>query len=60
MAKIFISLIGASDAQWPAHSLYNAIRPHVANPDQDIFIDVDPIPLEVNFVSKRDDRVVAV
>ncbi len=48
MPKIFISY-RREDSQWPAHTLYNKIRSRSANPDQDVFIDIDNIPLGVNF-----------
>ena len=48
MAKIFISY-RREDSEWPAHEIYNAIRRRVHDPKEDVFIDVDHIPLGVNF-----------
>ncbi|HEV7694002.1 MAG TPA: toll/interleukin-1 receptor domain-containing protein [Hyphomonadaceae bacterium] len=49
MTKIFISY-RREDSQWPADRLHQALKPVVADPRKDIFIDVDNIPLGVNFV----------
>ena len=56
MAKIFISY-RRDDSQYPADLLHKALAPHVDNPKEDIFIDVDNIPLGVNFVEYLDEKV---
>lgn len=43
MAKIFISY-RREGSQWPAHKLYDTIRPLVSDPENDDFIDVDNVP----------------
>ncbi|WP_291201641.1 SUMF1/EgtB/PvdO family nonheme iron enzyme [Hyphomonas sp.] len=48
MAKIFISY-RREDAQYQADHLHRLMQPWVANPREDIFIDVDNIPLGVDF-----------
>jgi thiol-disulfide isomerase/thioredoxin len=48
MAKIFISY-RREDSEWPAHEIYTAIRRRLADRDEDVFIDVDHIPLGVDF-----------
>jgi hypothetical protein len=48
MPKIFISY-RREDSQWPARSLRDALVPHVRDPRTDIFMDIDNIPLGVNF-----------
>lgn len=48
MPKIFISY-RREDSQWPARSLRDALIPHVHDPRTDIFMDIDNIPLGVNF-----------
>ena len=54
--KIFISY-RRSDSQWPADRLKQALAGHVADPVRDIFMDVDNIPLGVNFVDYLDSQV---
>ena len=56
MAKIFISY-RREDSQYPADMLFKALQPHVDDPDADIFIDVDSIPLGENFVKYLDQKV---
>jgi hypothetical protein len=48
MTRIFISY-RREDSQWPADRLHQALKPVVADPRKDIFIDVDNIPLGVDF-----------
>jgi TPR repeat protein len=48
MTKIFISY-RREDSQYQADRLHAALKPHVADP-RDIFIDVDNIPVGVDFV----------
>jgi hypothetical protein len=45
VTKIFISY----DSQWPTDRLHQALKPVVADPREDIFIDIDNIPLGVDF-----------
>lgn len=54
--RIFISY-RRSDSQWPADRLKQALAAHVADPARDIFMDVDNIPLGVNFVEYLDGQV---
>jgi hypothetical protein len=54
--KIFISY-RRSDSQWPADRLKEVIAGYVADPARDIFMDVDNIPLGVNFMQYVDERV---
>ncbi len=56
MAKIFISY-RRDDTQYQADRLYELIKPMVPDPDKDIFIDVDNIPLGVDFVDHLGERV---
>ncbi len=56
MPKIFISY-RREDSQWPADKLYAAIKPLMADPEHDVFIDVDNIPLGVNFAQHIESRV---
>lgn len=56
MTKIFISY-RREDSQWPADQIYKAIKPRVPDPKRDVFIDVDNIPLGVNFADHLDSRV---
>ncbi len=56
MAKIFISY-RRDDARYPAARLHAALKPHVNNPQTDIFIDVDNIPAGVDFIAHLEDRV---
>jgi thiol-disulfide isomerase/thioredoxin len=56
MPKIFISY-RREDSEWPAHEIYSAIRRRVHNPKEDVFIDVDHIPLGVNFKDHIDGTV---
>lgn len=56
MSKIFISY-RREDSQWPARTLRDALARYVANPDTDIFMDIDNIPLGVNFASHIDQQV---
>jgi hypothetical protein len=48
VTRIFISY-RREDSQWPADRLHQALKPVVADPRRDIFIDVDNIPLGVDF-----------
>ena len=48
VTRIFISY-RREDSQWPADRLHQALKPVVADPRKDIFIDVDNIPLGVDF-----------
>lgn len=54
--KIFISYRRA-DSQWPADRLKEVLAAHVDDPARDIFMDVDNIPLGVNFLQYVDARV---
>lgn len=54
--KIFISYRRA-DSQWPADRLKETIAQYVDDPARDIFMDVDNIPLGVNFMEYVDARV---
>ncbi len=54
MPKIFISY-RREDSQWPADRLYETMKPLL--PERDLFIDVDNIPLGVNFVDHLDNSV---
>jgi hypothetical protein len=54
--KIFISY-RRSDSQWPADRLKQVIAAHVPDPSRDIFMDIDNIPLGVNFVDYLDTQV---
>jgi formylglycine-generating enzyme required for sulfatase activity len=56
MAKIFISY-RRDDSQYQADKLHAALKPHVANPRTDIFIDVDNIPLGVDFATHLEGKV---
>jgi formylglycine-generating enzyme required for sulfatase activity len=56
MPKIFISY-RREDSQWPADRLHQALKGVVGDPKRDIFIDVDNIPLGVNFVQHLDSQV---
>jgi hypothetical protein len=56
MAKVFISY-RRDDSQWPADRLYEALKSHIKNPDRDVFIDVDDIPLGVDFRTHLDSKV---
>ncbi|MEO0467895.1 MAG: toll/interleukin-1 receptor domain-containing protein, partial [Pseudomonadota bacterium] len=56
MAKIFISY-RREDSQYQADRLHTAIKPHVDDPARDIFIDIDNIPLGVNFATYLDGKV---
>ena len=56
MTKVFISY-RRDDSQYQADRLHAAIRRHMKNPAQDIFIDVDGIPAGVDFVEHLDGRV---
>ena len=56
MPKIFISY-RREDSQYQADRLHQALRKHVANPKQNIFIDVDNIPVGVDFVDHLDAQV---
>jgi outer membrane protein OmpA-like peptidoglycan-associated protein len=56
MPKIFISY-RREDSQYQADRLHQALRKHVANPRQNIFIDVDNIPVGVDFVEHLDAQV---
>jgi TPR repeat protein len=56
MPKIFISY-RREDAQWPVDRIHAALKPHVPNPQADIFVDVDNIPAGVDFVAHLDSKV---
>ncbi|MCI4644402.1 MAG: OmpA family protein [Hyphomonadaceae bacterium] len=56
MAKLFISY-RRSDTQYQADRLHTAIRPHVEDPARNIFIDIDNVPLGVNFATYVDEKV---
>ena len=56
MPKIFISY-RREDSQHQADRLHAALRRHVANPKRDIFIDIDNIPVGVDFVKHLDAKV---
>jgi hypothetical protein len=56
MSKIFISY-RREDSQWPARTLRDALARYVANPDTDIFMDIDNIPLGVNFAGHIDKQI---
>ncbi len=56
MPKIFISY-RREDSQHQADRLHAALRPHVGNPKRDIFIDVDNIPVGVDFEEHLDRQV---
>lgn len=49
MPKIFISY-RREDSKWPVDRLRATLAPHVANPKDDIFVDIDNIPVGVDFV----------
>ncbi len=53
MSKIFISY-RREDAQWPARSLHEALRAAATASNGDVFMDIDNIPLGVNFVDHID------
>ncbi len=56
MTKIFISY-RREDSQYQADRLHAVLTGHVADPKQDIFIDIDNIPPGVNFVQHLDSKV---
>lgn len=56
MAKFFISY-RRRDAQYQAHKLHETLSSFVANPREDIFIDVDNIPFGRDFVAHLDAKV---
>lgn len=56
MAKIFISY-RREDTQWPVDRLRAALAPHVANPKEDIFVDIDNIPVGADFVTYINEQV---
>lgn len=56
MAKIFISY-RRDDSQYQADKLHGALKPYVANPQADIFIDIDNIPLGLDFADYIDGKV---
>ena len=56
MAKIFISY-RREDSQHQADRLYTALKPHVSDPLNDIFIDIDNIPFGVNFIDYLNGKV---
>jgi formylglycine-generating enzyme required for sulfatase activity/cytochrome c2 len=56
MPKIFISY-RREDSQHQADRLHAALRRRVANPRRDIFIDVDNIPVGVDFIQHLDAKV---
>ena len=56
MAKLFISY-RRSDSQHAVDRLYKGLAGYVANPKRDIFMDVDNIPLGVDFVDHLSGKV---
>lgn len=56
MPKIFISY-RRDDSQYQADRLHLALKKHVSNPRRDIFIDIDNIPVGVDFVAHLDAKV---
>jgi WD40 repeat protein len=56
MAKLFISY-RREDSQYQADRLHAAIAPHMDDPRRDIFLDIDNIPLGVNFAAFLDEKV---
>lgn len=56
MAKLFISY-RRSDSQHAVDRLYQELAKHVAEPQSDIFMDVDNIPLGVDFVDYLSGKV---
>lgn len=56
MAKIFISY-RRSDSQHAVDRLYRGLEKHVSDPRRDIFMDVDNIPLGVDFVEHLSGKV---
>jgi hypothetical protein len=56
MPKIFISY-RREDSQYQADRLHAALKRVVGDPEQDIFIDVDNIPLGVDFVDHLDSKI---
>ena len=56
MAKLFISY-RRSDSQHAVDRLYKGLARHVDEPKRDIFMDVDNIPLGVDFVDHLSGKV---
>lgn len=56
MTKIFICY-RRDDAKYQADRLHKALKKYVGDPDADIFIDIDHIPLGVDFVDFLDKKV---
>lgn len=56
MPKIFISY-RREDSQWPVDRIHQALKPHVGDPKADIFVDVDNIPVGVDWVAYLDSKV---
>ncbi len=56
MAKFFISY-RRQDAQYQADKLHAALSAYVADPREDVFIDVDNIPFGRDFVAHLDSKV---
>lgn len=56
MPKIFISY-RREDSQWPVDRIHAALKPRVADPKADIFVDVDNIPVGVDFAAHLDAKV---
>jgi hypothetical protein len=56
MTKIFISY-RREDSQWPVDRLRLALAPYVADPREDIFVDIDNIPVGVDFVEYIGEQV---
>ena len=54
--KIFISY-RREDSQWPARSLRDALAAYVPNPSANVFMDIDNIPLGVNFAEHIEQQV---
>lgn len=56
MPKIFISY-RREDSQYQADRLHNALKKYVADPERDVFIDVDNLPIGVDFADHLDAQV---
>ena len=56
MEKVFISY-RREDSQWPADRIYEALKRCTENPDFEVFIDVDGIPLGMDFHEHLDAKV---
>jgi TIR domain/Sel1 repeat len=58
MTKLFISY-RRDDARYAANRLHAALKPYVADPTTDLFIDIDSIPAGVDFAKHLKDRAAA-